>query len=192
MFRKEVLENETRQRIYWYVKKNPGLHLRELQRRLKKPLSSLDYHLDYLVRQDLLYREGDGFYTRYYDEELDKRDREILSVLRQRRLREIFLVIISESRVPFRYLMNGLNIPASTLSLYLKKLVENDLVERHSVGRETFYTIKDEEKAASLLVRYKTSFMDRLIDNALITLLETNFKGDSSNMGRAQTSSSRE
>jgi predicted transcriptional regulator len=178
MFREEVLDNETRRKIYWYVKTNPGLHLRELQRRLKIPLSSLDYHLDYLVRQDLLYREGDGFYTRYFDEDLDKRDREILSILRQRRLREIFLVVISESKVPFSYLMARLNIPASTLSLYLKKLVENDLVERHSIGREKYYTIKDEAKVANLLVLYKTSFMDRLIDNALITLLETSFKGD--------------
>jgi predicted transcriptional regulator len=78
MFREEVLENENRRRIYRFVNRNPGLHLRELQRQLNIPLSSLDYHLDYLVRKGLLYREGDGFYTRFFDEDLDKRDREIL------------------------------------------------------------------------------------------------------------------
>jgi predicted transcriptional regulator len=175
MFREEVLENETRRRVYWFVKSNPGLHLRELQRRLNIPLSSLDYHLGYLVHRDLLFRDGDGFYTRYFDEELNTKDRTILSILRQRRLREIILVVLSEVKVSYSYLMSSLNIPASTLSLYLKKLVENEIIERHSVGRETYYTLKDEEKIASLVILYRTSFVDRLIDNALITLLETRF-----------------
>jgi predicted transcriptional regulator len=178
MFREEVLENEARRRIYGFVKENPGLHLRELQRRLDIPLTSLNYHLDYLSRHDLLYRDGDGFYTRYFDEKLGIVDREILSILRQRRHREILLAIISKSKASYSHLMNGLNIPASTLSLYLKKLVEKDLIERHSIGRETYYTIKNEARVASLLVFYKTSFVDRLIDNAMITLLETRFKAD--------------
>jgi hypothetical protein len=54
-------------------------------------------------------------------------------------------------------------------------LVESDVLVRHSVGRESFYTVKDDVKVASLLILYKTSFVDRLIDNALITLLETRF-----------------
>jgi predicted transcriptional regulator len=175
MFREEVLENDSRRRIFGFIEKNPGFHLRELQRRLGIPLSSLDYHLGYLVRQDLLYRDGDGFYTRYFDETLDKHDREVLSVLRQRRLREIVLVVLSESKVSFSFLLASLGVPASSLSLYLRRLVESDVLVRHSVGRESFYTVKDDVKVASLLILYKTSFVDRLIDNALITLLETRF-----------------
>jgi predicted transcriptional regulator len=176
MFREEVLENETRRRIYRFVNRNPGLHLRELQRQLNIPLSSLDYHLDYLVRKGLLYREGDGFYTRFFDEDLDKRDREILALLRQRRLKEIILIILSEDKASYSELMSTLNIPASTLSVYLRKLVVNDILERHTIGRETYYTVRNEDKIANLLIVYKSSFMDRLIDNALLTFLETNFQ----------------
>jgi predicted transcriptional regulator len=148
MFREEVLENETRRRIYRFVNRNPGLHLRELQRQLNIPLSSLDYHLDYLVRKGL----------------------------RQRRLKEIILIILSEDKASYSELMSTLNIPASTLSVYLRKLVVNDILERHTIGRETYYTVRNEDKIANLLIVYKSSFMDRLIDNALITFLETNFQ----------------
>jgi hypothetical protein len=72
--------------------------------------------------------------------------------------------------------MSTLNIPASTLSVYLRKLVDGDVIERHSIGRETYYTVRNEDKIANLLIVYKSSFMDRLIDNALIIFLETNFQ----------------
>ncbi|MBD3204888.1 helix-turn-helix domain-containing protein [Candidatus Bathyarchaeota archaeon] len=183
MFRKEVLENESRRRIYWFVKRNPGLHLRELQRRLEIPLTSLDYHLGYLSRHELLSRDGEGFYTRYFDEELDEEDREILALLRQRRLREIVLVLISESKASYGVLMSSLSLPASTLSLYLKKLVDGGVVLRHSIGRENYYTLSDVAKVGRLLIVYRTSFLDRLIDNALVSLLETRFKVDSDDSG---------
>ncbi len=173
MFREEVLENEKRRVIYFYVKSNPGLHLREIQRRLSIPLTSLDYHLGYLVHQNLLYRDGEGFYTRYFDEEFDQHDRLILSILRQRRLREILLILLSQTKMAYGDLLSSLNIPSSTLSLYLSKLVDAEIVERHSVGRETYYTVNGGGRVADLLVLYRSSFMDRLIDNALVTFLES-------------------
>ena len=176
MFREETLANEARRRIYQFVLSNPGLHLRELQRQLDTPLSSLNYHLNYLVKQDILYSEDDGFYIRFFDEELEARNREVLSVLRQKRLREVLLVVLSQTKISYIDLKRRLQLPASTLSLYLKKLVEHNLLERHSIGRESFYVIKDEARIAGLLVLYKTSFMDRLIDNALSVLVETSFK----------------
>ena len=40
--------------FYNFIKNNPGLHFRELQRRLKFPLTSLEYHLSYMVRKKIL------------------------------------------------------------------------------------------------------------------------------------------
>jgi predicted transcriptional regulator len=57
--KEKVLENEHRREIYNFVKENPGLHMRELQRKLEIPLSTLEYHLDYRKRCYLLFARKD-------------------------------------------------------------------------------------------------------------------------------------
>ena len=74
MFKDVILENERRRDIYDFVKKNPGFHMRGLQRQLEMPLASLEYHLDYMVRKNVLLKEIDGRYTRYYARPLEKED----------------------------------------------------------------------------------------------------------------------
>lgn len=172
MFREEILENEYRRRIYQYINANPGFHLRELQRRLDIPLSTLDYHIGYMVRKNIIEGKSDGYYTRYYVKPLEIVDRKLLSILRQKRLREIILIMIHEEGAKYQTLVERLNIPMSTLSYYLNQLMKSNVVIRHHVGREHIYTVKNEDAVMQLLITYKTSFIDKLIDNVTSTWME--------------------
>jgi len=176
MFKKEVLENERRRRIYKFVEKNPGVHLRELQRTLKIPLSSLEYHLNYMVRKKVIFREKDGRYRRYYVKQLDAEDKKILSALRQKRMREIVFVILSSKKEKYQVLLKHLRIPPSTLSLYLKYLVDRNILKRQRIDHENIYTVQDEDRVAKILMSYKSSFVDKLVDKALSTWVETQFR----------------
>lgn len=176
MFKNEILEHERRGKIYEFIKKNPGLHFRELQRRLKVPLASLEYHLDYMVRKKVLLRESEGHYTRYYAEHLDDEDKKILRSLRQRRLREVVLIILSKEKVKYCDILEDLKIPSSTLSFYLKYLCDRNVVSRRKVGYENFYFIKERDRVTKVLTAYKSSFMDRLVDKTLGTWMETPFR----------------
>lgn len=176
MFKNEILENERRGKIYKFIKKNPGLHFRELQRRLKVPLASLEYHLDYMVRKKVLFRESEGHYTRYYVEQLDAEDKKILRSLRQRRLREIVLIILSKEKVKYSNLLEVLKFPSSTLSFYLGYLYNRNVIGRRKIGYENFYFIKEKERVTKVMTTYKSSFMDRLIDKTLGTWMETPFR----------------
>ena len=66
MFKEEILENENRRKIYEALERSPGIHLRELQRILDMPLTTLEYHLSYLVRKKIICSETDTHYRRYY------------------------------------------------------------------------------------------------------------------------------
>ena len=57
---------------------------------------------------------------------------------------------------------NYLKIPHSTLSFYLKYLVENGILVKEKVGYETIYTVKDEDRVTKVLVAYKAGFLDKL------------------------------
>jgi len=176
MFKDEILENERRREIYRFIQENPGVHLRRIQRSLNIPLSSLEYHVDYLVRKAIVFKETDGHYMRYYVKPLDSEDKKILRSLRQRRMREIVLRVLSRKKAKFQYLRTELDIPSSTLSFYIKNLVEHDILKKHRIGRQNMYSVNDENRVAKVLTTYKSSFMDKLIDKALATWLETNFR----------------
>jgi predicted transcriptional regulator len=175
MFKDEILENERRQKIYATIKKNPGLHIRELQRVLDIPLASLQYHLNYMARRNIIVEEKAEHYTRYYCNPLDPEDKKILSVLRQKRIREIVLIILVSKKAKYRFLVDELKLPTSTVSFYIKTLIDNNIVERTKVGYENVYTVKNEDKIAKILVAYKSSLLDTIVDKWAATWLENRF-----------------
>src|SRR4030066_98710 len=96
MFKEEILGNENRRRVYSVIEANPGIHMRELQRVLDMPLTTLEYHLTYMSRKKILFKESDGHYNRYYVRPLDSEDKKILSALRQKRMREIVFLVLKD------------------------------------------------------------------------------------------------
>jgi hypothetical protein len=57
----------------------------------------------------------------------------------------------------------------------MNKLIAAGAVSSHRIGRETLYQIEDESRIARLLIIYKSSFMDKLVDRALSTWMEKEF-----------------
>jgi len=176
MFKDEILENERRRNIYAMIEANPGIHLRELQRVLNMPLATLEYHLSYMARKKIIFGEKIEHYMRYYIKPLEPEDKKILLALRQKRMREIVLIILENKKVKYRFLADYFKLPHSTLSFYLKYLVDYHILERNKIGYENLYTIRDEDRVAKILVAYKSGFLDKLVDKALSTWMETRFR----------------
>jgi predicted transcriptional regulator len=175
MFKGIVLENSRRKQIYNFVRRNPGFHLRELQRRLKIPLSSLEHHIDYMIRHNVLYKERDGRYARYFASQSTKEERKLISALRHERLREIVSLLLEEEEVKFQDLRSHLELPASSLSYFLKYLVDRGIIRREKVGYENMYSIQD-QRVGKVLVIYEPSFTDKLVDKVSRAFIETDFK----------------
>ncbi len=173
MLKDEILENENRSKIYAVIEATPGIHLRELQRVLDMPLSTLDYHLDYMTRKRIIFKETKGKIKRFYAELLDAADKKVLVALRQQRMRQIVLTVLANKKTKFKFLAERLELPPSTLSYYLKYLVDRNILVKEKVGYENIYTVKDEDSVAKVLTAYKSSFLDKLVDRALNTWMET-------------------
>jgi predicted transcriptional regulator len=180
MFKDEILENERRSKIYATIKKNPGMHIRELQRIIGIPLASLQYHLIYMARRKVIIEEKSEHYTRYYYKPLEPEDKKVLSVLRQKRLREIVMIILVSKKAKYRFIVQTLKLSPSTISFYLKYLLDNRIVERTKIGYENIYTLKDEDRIAKILITYQSSFLDTLVDKWASAWLENRFSKDKS------------
>ena len=180
MFKDEILENKRRGKIYATIQKNPGLHIRQLQRILGIPLASLQYHLIYMARRNVILEEKSEHYTRYYAEPLKPEDKKLLMVLRQKRLREIVMLILVSKKAKYQSIVQTLKVSPSTTSFYLKCLLNNGIIKRTKIGYENIYTLKDEDKIAKILIAYQPSFLDKLVDKWAATWLEGHFgKGES-------------
>lgn len=175
MFKEEILENERRSKIYTTIKKNPGLHIRQLQRILDIPLSSLQYHLNYMARRHVVLEEKSEHFTRYYSKPLEAEDKKVLSVLRQKRMREIVVIILVSKKAKYQVIVQTLNLPASTVSFYLKQLMDENIIDRTKIGYENIYTLKDEDRVAKVLIAYQSSFLDKMVDKWANTWLENSF-----------------
>lgn len=161
-----ALELEIRRKIYNHILKSPGLHERELSRKLNIPLSTLDYHLFHLKKRNIISVHLDGRYTRYYiAEEISVRDKKLLSLLRQRVPRRIVIFLLLNPNSSHGIVCNHLGVAPSTTSFHLNKLGELDVLERKSFGRKTTYKIIDIEYVSDLLITYKKSFLDKAVDS---------------------------
>lgn len=160
------LELETRRRIYEQVKKSPGIHFRELERRLHLVVGNLQYHLQYLEKKNLIRASNDEDYVRYFvkDRSLNETERKIISFLRRSGCRHILIQLLSNPELNNKELSQAVGLSPSTISWNLNKLVEAGIIEREKTGRISRFTIIDPHTVAELLMCYKESFLDTLVD----------------------------
>lgn len=161
----DLLALDTRRRIYDHVREVPGVHLRQLERDLTMPLGTLEYHLHQMERAGLLVTREDGRFKAFYPSDgLDRRDRDALYYLRQEQPRRIALEIVNEPGISFQVLASRMTISPSTLSFHLAKLRNAGLVAEQRAGREKTFTCPDAERVRSIVLKYRSTFVDTVVD----------------------------
>jgi len=177
------LELENRRTIYQIIEKFPGIHFRELFRKLDISMGSFEYHLHVLERSDLIYLQKKGGFTRYFVKgKMGEGDKEIAMMLRNHRLRTLIFTLILNPGMSHKSLSIELNWPKSTTSFYLKKLLNMNIVEERSLPKDItseetgkpqkgIYLIRP-DKIVHLVVIYKSGFFDEL-SNRILDLVET-------------------
>lgn len=172
------LELDTRRSVFEFIKNNPGTHMREIQRRLDMPIGLLKFHIQYLLKHELISEKPDRYYKRYYlIGELGILDKQMLAALRQENPRRLILFLLENPGTKHKHLLARFELKPSTLSFYLKNLIEKQILIRKRAGRESSYTLVNPEGIIKILVTYRPSFFDKLVDRFLETWFE-GFKTD--------------
>ncbi len=170
---KDILELDSRRKIYEQVRAVPGIHFREISRRLKIPTGVIEYHLKYLETHELIVSRREGRYKRFFIlGELGSRDKELLALLRQEMPRRILMHLLLHPKTSHKRLRKEFHISASTLSFHISKLLDSELVLHSRKGRKFQYKVKDEELVAKVLIRFKEGFIDEVVDEFAKTWLE--------------------
>jgi len=204
--REKVLQLKIRQEIYDHILNNPGMHLREISRKMKIPKTTLSYHITFLIKNGLIKENYEGEYKRFFvKDKLSSKDKKLLYLLRQEVPRRIFLYLITTFAFSQIEISKDLNVHPATIKYHLDKMVEigviektksnnglinlnvkNFLMKREPVGREFFYRRKNNEIIKStyrLLISYKDSIPDSKIIESYISYLKEVEKFDLKSKG---------
>lgn len=162
------LDLETRRELYELISKFPGLHFREILRRLEISSGNLNYQLSYMIKHDIIVTIEDGNLKRYYVAgKVKGKEKRILACLRNETARGLVLFLLLNPNTQFNELSQNFDLAPSKLAYHLKKLVEKDIIEKKKEGRITLYKAKDEEAIANVLITFRPSFLDSIVDSFL-------------------------
>jgi len=177
MYSEKIFEVKIRKDIYNFIKKNPGVHFRKISRSLNIPASTLSYHLGYLVKRDLLSKEFENGYLRFYiSQKIGKNDKKLLNILRETVPRNIilylFLYFESSQKEMIDFAEKWKNHPSkigyhlnkhrTTLGFHLKKLIDEGIIEtfnRRNNGSEFHYRLKNQKEICDLIIKYDKSIL---------------------------------
>lgn len=161
----DALELENRRKIYQLVSKYPGMYLREIEKHLGLAIGVLDYNLSYLEKKEILMVEREGNRKRYFvKEDVSFGDKATISLLRQEIPRRIVIHLMLNPNASFQDVLAQFKISKSTLSFHMKKLTEANIVGGEKEGRSTFYHVIEPENTARVILTYKASFLDSVVD----------------------------
>ncbi len=161
----KIIDDTPRDKIFSTIVKNPGLHFREIQRRVNFATGAIQYHIDYLKKKNLIREEKEGKFTRYYSIQEKDTDTKIMNLLRQNQVRIIVLFLIDRRRATLNAISSATEMNSSTTIFHLKKLINAGIVKEETVKELTFYFILEKEPLMKILIIHKKSFLDSLVDN---------------------------
>lgn len=157
-----VLEIDTRRRIFETIQSNPGLHMREIARRAGLQLSLVEYHVNYLSDNDMVYAIREDRYSRFYvdagflegvgGEQLTGQQKRLLHLLRQELPLAIVVILLEASKATHKQLAEALEVAGSTLSYPLGKLVDAGIVMKVKAGEKKGYRLTDRKEVLKVLI----------------------------------------
>ena len=158
-----------RRRIFETVSKFPGLHFREVQRRTGIGTGALEYHVRVLEKAGVIKVEKKWFGLRIYPRNIGDGESALLSILRSENYRNTLLFILNNPNASQGQIAAHVGVTPSTMSWYVKNLLEMNVIKGERDGKETRYNIIDAQSLAKTLNTFKSSFLDKSVDNFLKT-----------------------
>ena len=175
-----ILELETRRKIYDFIQKFPGLHVREISRRLEIPFSTLQYHLRFLEKRELVKAKDDGKYIRYYTySKFGRKEKDVVDLIRNKTTRSMIFYFLTFIVCSQAEMSKSIEKHPTTIEFHLKKMEKMGIikqvkseygvvkldfkpyeVEHIQEGNEIIYCLVDPYLIYDLLVIHKENVLD--------------------------------
>ncbi len=163
--RGDPLDLPLRKRIAEYIRRNPGVHFRQISRDLDLAIGQLDFHMNALVKGEVLVKEsGTGNARFYVRDKFSKDERKAMSILRREIPRGIVLYLLDNPGSGPSKILGNFTFTSATMSYHLRRLEKTGVLRVDQDGRERHYFVDDPELVESLLILYRSTLMDTIVE----------------------------
>jgi len=153
------LELESRRRLYERIATTPGLHMRDLARRVEMDVRTALYHLRQLEKHGLVTALDEAGFRRYFPrtangrggEIVDVRDKPLLGLLRRRVPLYVALFLLAREGAANGEIAAGSGVSPSTLSYHLGRMERAGMLARDGLR----YRLADPDRVARLLYAHR-------------------------------------
>ncbi len=148
---------EIRKQICTLIAENPGIYLSEIAEMLGMRVSLAEYHLLQLEKGGIVVTSKEVGYRRYYmgNSDIGAKERRLLSILRHKIPLHIVLLLLQKRVLQHRDLLRSIDIPPSTLTYHMNKLLHGGIIDVNTFGDERGYVIKDRKTVMFFLTKYR-------------------------------------
>ncbi|MGI0061061.1 MAG: winged helix-turn-helix transcriptional regulator [Nitrosotalea sp.] len=171
-------DSENRTRIYDYIKKNPGAHLRMITRELDMGMGATQHHLGILEKSGKVKSRRINTYRHYYAVEVLEAEHNILAFLRQETAMDILTFLMEHPKSTQSEIISFKGFSAPTISWHMARLEQAGLVSSIKDGRTTRYTITDMQSISVALKTYHPSVWDKMLSRFADLFLQIASKSD--------------
>jgi predicted transcriptional regulator len=144
-----------------FVQRYPGVHLREIRRRLNIPIGTLDYHLYRLGKQGLISVRMQGGYKVCFPETpigegppIPEADKVLIALLRHEVPRAILLQLYLEGPMSPLKLGEAIETTGPNLSYFLKRLEATSVIRREGLGSARTVRLVEPKRIHEILLQY--------------------------------------
>lgn len=158
---------DLRKIIYNCICESPGIRYRELIRFAGTTNGVLSYHLGILEKNGEIRveRHSNNRVTRCFIVNIPMKDSYIIGHFRSKVIRSIIFFVLKNEFCTFNEIVDHVAKAPSTVFWYIKKLKEAGILGTN-YGKDCFlYNITDKEIVSRVLLEYKESFTDRIVEN---------------------------
>lgn len=139
--------------ILGLIHKNPGITIKDISGTLDVPKTTCMFHLNNLKEKQQIKINGYGK-KRYFLEDTSQNEIRLITPLRILTTKEIVLNLIKNDMQTFHDLCENINKSKSTISIYLKKLIDEEIVQLKIKNKEKIFSLKDKGKLEELIKKY--------------------------------------
>ena len=141
--KENVLDQGVRAKIYEYIRKNPGIHLRGLAEEMDISMGTLRYHLNILRDTHKIALNGGVASVRFYENNGPIRQlNSIFSTTSATKPRKKILKILITSPSSTRAeIAHEIGVTGPSITWHMKRLEDDDILVTHREGRKISYEI---------------------------------------------------
>jgi len=144
--RNTILSNLNRRSIYEEIKNNPGTYLNKLSKDLGLSIFLINWHLNILLRFNMIRKQEIYNQIAYFDSELPSENDYILHIVSRVKCSELIEYLKSNSRGSTKsQIVKTLRMHHTTVNKYLEILIDNQLVNPRILDNKNFYCLNTEK-----------------------------------------------